>query len=64
MITLNPDDLGKLMKTSQETTLGAHGKEVEANTGDAFVPKFKKEASLLHKGNTCVNNKTWLMERE
>ena len=42
MITLNPDDLGKLIKTSQEFQSSSLKKEVEANTGQAFVPKFKK----------------------
>ena len=60
MITLNPDDLGKIQKTSQENNAQVVDEE---NSANGFIPKFKKrgksasQRKFLRKQQNVVDEK-------
>lgn len=62
MITLNPNDLGKIMKTSQENNEKTFEDENTAN-GVKFIPQFKKrgksasQRKFLRKQQNVVDEK-------
>lgn len=62
MITLNPDDLGRIMKTAQENNLKTVEEENLAN-GITFIPKFKKrgksasQRKFLRKQQNVIDEK-------